>query len=56
LLPFPSPFPVFAPCLLVRFAGAINETNIELGVIDEKTKKFRILPPAQVKEYLAVMD
>lgn len=34
------------------FEGAIDENNIEIGVIDEKTKKFSVLSPAQVKDYL----
>jgi hypothetical protein len=30
----------------------MTENNIEVGVIDEKDKIFRILTPSEVKDYL----
>jgi len=33
------------------FEGAINENNIEIGIVD-KTRKFRVLTPNEVKDYL----
>lgn len=34
------------------FEGEMTENNIEVGVIDEKDKIFRILTPSEVKDYL----
>ena len=34
------------------FEGEMNEKNIELGVVDSKTKKFRVLTQSEVKDYL----
>ena len=34
------------------FEGAMTEDNIEVGLIDEKSRKFRVLKPAEVKDYL----
>ena len=33
------------------FDGAINENNIEIGIVG-KDHKFRVLTPTEVKEYL----
>ena len=35
------------------FEGQMNEHNIEIGVIDNKTRMFRKLEPSEVKDYLA---
>jgi len=37
------------------FEGAINENNIEIGTIGSD-RKFKILPPSQVKEYIAEVE
>mmetsp|Transcript_20178 Transcript_20178/g.30005 ORF Transcript_20178/g.30005 Transcript_20178/m.30005 type:complete len:235 (-) Transcript_20178:55-759(-) len=34
------------------FDGEMNEKNIEVGVVDDKTKKFRILTQSEVRDYL----
>ena len=35
------------------FEGAITENNIEIGIVEESTRKFRILTPNEVKDYLS---
>ena len=39
-----------------RFAliatGAITEHNIEIGVVSTKDRQFRVLSPAEVRDYL----
>ena len=37
------------------FEGAMNENNIEIGVVGED-RKFRVLTPAEVKDYLAEVE
>lgn len=37
------------------FEGAITENNIEIGIIGED-KKFRVLSPAEVKDYLSEVE
>ena len=34
------------------FEGEMTEKNVELGVIDAKTKTFRVLTQAELKDYL----
>jgi len=34
------------------FEGEMNEKNIELGVVDSKSKKFRVLTQSEIKDYL----
>lgn len=34
------------------FDGEMNENNIEVGVISESDKTFRVLSAAEVKDYL----
>lgn len=34
----------------------MNENNIEIGVVSDQDKKFRILTPAQVKDYLGEIE
>ena len=34
------------------FDGQLNEGNIEVGIIDSVSRKFRLLTPSQVKDYL----
>merc|ERR1719224_43165 len=37
------------------FEGAITENNIEIGVVGED-RKFRVLTPAEVKDYLSEVE
>jgi len=37
------------------FEGEMNENNIELGIIGQD-KKFRILTPSQVKDYITEVE
>jgi 20S proteasome subunit alpha 2 len=37
------------------FEGAMNENNIEIGIIGDD-RKFRVLTPAEVKDYLAEVE
>ena len=30
----------------------MSSTNIEIGIIDDKSKEFKILSPAEIKDYL----
>ena len=34
------------------FDGEINDQNIEIGIVNNKTNKFQILTPSQIKDYL----
>ncbi|KAF4692795.1 Proteasome subunit alpha type-2, partial [Perkinsus olseni] len=38
------------------FEGAINEHNIEIGIVSSEEKKFRVLTPAEIKDYLSEVD
>jgi hypothetical protein len=38
--------------LLFFWTGAITEHNIEIGVVSNKDRKFRVLSPAEVRDYL----
>ena len=38
------------------FEGEMTEKNIEVGVIDEATKKFKILSQSELKDYLNEME
>jgi 20S proteasome subunit alpha 2 len=38
------------------FEGAITENNIEIGIVEESTRKFRILTPNEVKDYLSEVE
>ena len=38
------------------FDGEMNSENIQVGIVDNKTKEFRILTPAEVKDYLEETD
>jgi 20S proteasome subunit alpha 2 len=40
----------------VWLSGAMNETNIEIGVIGKDKKKFEVLSPERVAEYLAEVE
>lgn len=35
------------------FEGEMTSTNVEIGIVDAKDKKFRVLSPAEVADYLA---
>jgi 20S proteasome subunit alpha 2 len=37
------------------FEGELNENNIEVGIIGED-KKFRIINPTQLKDYLGEVE
>lgn len=37
------------------FEGAMNEHNIEIGVVGED-RKFRVLTPAEIKDYLSEVE
>lgn len=37
------------------FEGAMTEHDIEIGIVTEDNPTFRILTPAQVKEYLDIL-
>jgi len=34
------------------FEGAVTENNIEIGIVDDKTRKFRILSSEETKKYI----
>lgn len=34
------------------FEGAVNENNIEIGVVRQSTKRFELLRPQEIKDYL----
>ncbi|KAF4731232.1 hypothetical protein FOZ62_030041 [Perkinsus olseni] len=38
------------------FEGAINEHNIEIGIVSSEEKKFRVLTPAEIKDYLSEVE
>ena len=38
------------------FEGEMDEKNVEIGVVDDVTKKFRVLSPSEVKDYLAEIN
>lgn len=38
------------------YEGQMNPKNIELGVIEKETKKFRLLTQAEIKDYLAELE
>ena len=37
------------------FEGAMTEHDIEIGIVTKDNPTFRILTPAQVKEYLDIL-
>ena len=37
------------------FEGAMTEHDIEIGIVTQDNPTFRILTPAQVKEYLDIL-
>ena len=37
------------------FEGEMNENNIEIGIITSEDKKFKVLTPSQIKDYLGVV-
>lgn len=36
------------------FEGEMTETNVDIGIIDTEKRVFRVLTPAEVKDFLAV--
>lgn len=38
------------------FEGEMDEKNVEIGIVDETTKKFRVLTPNEVKDYIAEIN
>jgi 20S proteasome subunit alpha 2 len=38
------------------FEGKMTEDNIEVGIVDSKTRKFRVLTPEELKDYIAEVE